>query len=191
MDKDNRNLSTQYSAAQWRSLYFEWDKIPGKLDIKDIIISAEKAGLRRMPKIRRHVSPIGGFDGLPPMQLAIHYDSTSNDLWWDGHDDAALSWPDEGIRFIVDITELVKHTDDRGNPWSPKVNIDVYKHKQVRTVGGTPIGNRKMYQHNWSSYRHDDKWNDAVAVIEKSSRIFSEAVRNEGKMTDGDMFDDL
>ena len=146
----------------------------GKVRIADIIRKAKELDLHLLPMPIGFHSPIRGFDALPPMTFARHYSYTHNREPKDSfYQRGAMNWPNEGTRFSVEISELVKHTDERGNRWSPKVTIEIYDHKKHGISQ-----NRTKYHYNWASYMYqDDKWNNVLDEMENAADIYIKATR--------------
>lgn len=182
MDKDDQKLRDLYSSANWDTLDFSWMDADGKTRIVDIMRACEKADMvRQIMPVGFH-SPMRGFDALPPMTFARHFNPESGkEMPEEIHKKKNPKWPNNGTRFSVEISELVKHTDDKGRSWSPKVVIEVYNHKKKGIQQY-----RTDYLFNWAAYMYSDNWNDVIPKIKEAYNIYYDVVRSHDDLADWD-----
>jgi hypothetical protein len=169
-----------YGSLNWKNLDFDWMNEEGKVDISSIIQASEDIDMKRRPMTIGYHSPMRGFDALPPLMLVKHFDRIKNKEWSEKHYEAKdPKWPDKGLRFSVEVSDLVRHTDDKGRKWSPKIVIEVYEHESYG-----PSQNRTDYHYNWAAYRHQTQWNDVIQNIHKANKQYVKAVRDASAVSD-------
>lgn len=182
MDKDDQKLRDIYSSANWDNLEFSWMDADGKTRIVDIIRACEDIDMTRRPMPMGFHSPMRGFDALPSMTFARQFD-TEREIEMPARIQKKKDpkWPDEGIRFSVEISELVKHTDEKGRSWSPKVVIEIYRHKKKGIQQY-----RTDYLFNWAAYMYSDNWNDVIPKIKEAYDIYFDNIRSSDDLADWD-----